>query len=370
MKEKKTRYRKTCDIKLTVICSVFLGIFVIVFIWNVLFADLLLLRFASGIFLLIIICGLIGVVQGIAKGKKEIKIENELIKNTNSYIYYRELPNSFGIGVASLLFDSTIENEKDIVAVILDLCARKYLRLTKKMGKYMVEVLKQIDSELLSNEKYIMSCILYDNIQNINYEEWYNYCMQDGITLGLYVREEVNVKHQTPVYHSTIQIVLIVDACIAIGVSLFMIIFGIFASESVITALFSGIFIGFLVFIFLLIPSYLIVVLIASVTIGKNVAKMNYKNIKDNTLMKTKKGIEEVQKLYSFRAFLRDFGNFVDKNAEEVVLWDRYLSYAQVFGLTKEIMKSGYEQLVHNSSFDIDGIDGIHLKDVVKYDTD
>ena len=53
-----------------------------------------------------------------------------------------------------------------------------------------------------------------------------------------------------------------------------------------------------------------------------------------------------------------------NKNVEEVVIWDRYLSYAQVFGLTKEIMKSGYNQLVDNSSFKIDNIENINLDNI------
>ena len=34
---------------------------------------------------------------------------------TNPYTYFRELPSDFGVGVTSILFDSTIENNKDII---------------------------------------------------------------------------------------------------------------------------------------------------------------------------------------------------------------------------------------------------------------
>ena len=66
----------------------------------------------------------------------------------------------------------------------------------------------------------------------------------------------------------------------------------------------------------------------------------------------------------SFKAFIRDFGRFADKYPEEIVLWDRYLSYAQVFGLTKEIMQCGYSKLVKNSSFQIDSIDNISFDNI------
>ena len=112
--------------------------------------------------------GIIGTILGAIKGALQIAKENKYIKKTNPYIYYRELPNNFGIGVTSLLFDSTIENYKDIVAVILDLCAKKYLKLVKQNDKYSIEILKPIDDDLLSNERYILTLISENNIKNIN----------------------------------------------------------------------------------------------------------------------------------------------------------------------------------------------------------
>ena len=52
------------------------------------------------------------------------------------------------------------------------------------------------------------------------------------------------------------------------------------------------------------------------------------------------------------------------KCEDGLVLWDRYLSYAQVFGLTKEIMKTGYPKLVKNSSFQIDDINNITFDNI------
>ena len=97
---------------------------------------------------------------------------------------------------------------------------------------------------------------------------------------------------------------------------------------------------------------------------SKIAKETNYKQILENHLSKTQKGIEELHKLYAFKAFIRDFGRFVERTAEEVVLWDRYLSYAQVFGLTKELMDSGYKELVENASFIIDNIENINMQNI------
>ena len=111
---------------------------------------------------------------GNVKAKSKIRKLEKSVKLDNPYLYFRELPNSYGIGVCTVLMDSFIENEKDIVAVILDLCARGYLHLDKMGDNYTLKVIKGIDENLVSNEKYIMSLILYDNLKSINYKEWFN----------------------------------------------------------------------------------------------------------------------------------------------------------------------------------------------------
>ena len=66
------------------------------------------------------------------------------------------------------------------------MCAKKYLNLEKQGDKYIIKVLKGIDNSLLSNEKYILSLVLNNDVKNISYKKWFNYCMQDGMNLGLY----------------------------------------------------------------------------------------------------------------------------------------------------------------------------------------
>jgi uncharacterized membrane protein len=94
-----------------------------------------------------------------------------------------------------------------------------------------------------------------------------------------------------------------------------------------------------------------------------------YDSQMNNNMKRTKKGIEELQKLYSFKSFLNDFGNFADKKIDEIKIWDRYLSYAEVFGLTNVIMKTGYKELIDNNSFHIDNMDNISL-DNIDYEDD
>ena len=373
---------KTINIKATIfIYFLFLALFLFLFFYF----DNFIVKTVCIVMLAIVTACFIGDIVGLAKAQVQISKENKYIKNTNPYIYYRYLPNNFGIGVTTLLFDSTIENYKDIVAVILDLCAKKYLSLIKQNDKYVVKVLKNIDDNLLSNEKYILTLIMNNNIKNIDYKEWYNYCVQDGVELGLYSKRKVNIDTNNSPYTMNIlkkankvQFVL----CILISIlGLIIILSRYYIKGSLDSPLNHSVisFIGFIIIcIFLVsiltlitygilfIPFHIILlyVIIPFTHFEKVAENANYKTLIEGNLKKTKKGVEELHKLYSFKAFINDFGNFVDKKAEEVVLWDRYLSYAQVFGLTKEIMKSGYKELVNNSSFQIDDIDNINLENI------
>lgn len=97
---------------------------------------------------------------------------------------------------------------------------------------------------------------------------------------------------------------------------------------------------------------------------AKNTIDEQYNKEISKSLKLTPKGINELNKLKAFKAFIKDFGNFADKYPEEIILWDRYLSYAQVFGLTKDIMKTGYSKLIKNSSFQIDDINNITFDNI------
>lgn len=54
----------------------------------------------------------------------------------------------------------------------------------------------------------------------------------------------------------------------------------------------------------------------------------------------TKKGREHYLKWNAFRNFLKDFGSLKDKEIPEIALWDKYLVYATVLGVAKEVQKA------------------------------
>ncbi len=54
---------------------------------------------------------------------------------------------------------------------------------------------------------------------------------------------------------------------------------------------------------------------------------------------KTEKGIEHYAKWQAFKNFLDDFSTFELKELPEIILWERYLVYATIFGLAEKVKK-------------------------------
>lgn len=55
---------------------------------------------------------------------------------------------------------------------------------------------------------------------------------------------------------------------------------------------------------------------------------------------RTKEGNEEYHKWLGLKKFMKDFGNFKEKELPEIVLWEKYLVYAVVFGCASELAKT------------------------------
>ena len=86
----------------------------------------------------------------------------------------------------------------------------------------------------------------------------------------------------------------------------------------------NGIIMGVDFWLLYLLPIFLIVFLLFGILIDK----------------KTVKGIEHYTRWKAFKNFLEDFGSFELKVLPEIILWERYLVYATVFGIAKKVNKS------------------------------
>ena len=322
---------------------------------------------------------LFGTLSGRREARKDIKKEEKIIAESNPLIYYRELPNTYGIGINSILMDLTIENQKDLLAVILDLCAKKYLQLTKVDNKYVIKILKE-DDNLLLNEKYVIN-YLKEGQKKFDFNKWYTICENDARELGLitskssykdipYESEEEAEITLNDIFKKARRIVFVL---LLIFTPFYLLsqpnVISNFknATESINELLlFIGSTIAMLLFVW-----YMISILLAAIMYRhhevsntfKIFAAKGYNEKIGSSLEKTPLGIENYYKLVSLKSFIKHFGDFASKAPEEVQLWDRYLSYAIMFDLTNNILDTGYKQLTNNGSFNIDHIEDFKLEE-------
>lgn len=86
---------------------------------------------------------------------------------------------------------------------------------------------------------------------------------------------------------------------------------------------------------------------------------------------KTKKGVEHYARWQAFKRFLNDFGNFSIKELPEIVLWERYLVYATVFGLAQKVEKVMNVKITEFSNvsdidyFTLNYITNIHIANLI-----
>ena len=86
---------------------------------------------------------------------------------------------------------------------------------------------------------------------------------------------------------------------------------------------------------------------------------------------KTQKGAEHYARWQAFKRFLNDFGNFSVKDLPEIVLWERYLVYATVFGLADKVEKvmnvkiSEFTNATDIDYFTLNYITNIHIANLI-----
>lgn len=93
---------------------------------------------------------------------------------------------------------------------------------------------------------------------------------------------------------------------------------------------------GFIIFGLLLmfnIENYLLIILIPLLAVAFLIYVWTFKKW-------TVRGRDHYLKWSAFKKFLLDFGSFSDKEIPEIKLWDKYLVYATVLGVAKEVEKA------------------------------
>ncbi len=135
------------------------------------------------IIILAIILSLIGDILGKFMASRKLKKEIKKVKLENPYLYFRDIPNDYGIGVYAFLLDYKL-NKRDFKAALIDLSG--YLKLLATNNSLRIELTSKDNTNLLKNEKYILNWLNENsNIKKFKISEWKKYIIEDILDLKI-----------------------------------------------------------------------------------------------------------------------------------------------------------------------------------------
>lgn len=206
------------------------------------------------------------VIQKIKKKEYEVVSED----------YYREIENSYTPAMASFMVDNNIEAKEAILATVLDLSVKGYLKVEKDFATYEIIVVKNDMGELYSHEQYVMECIIKHELINQNY-------FKDCIIKDC---EDRNLIIENPEKKA-------------------MVLFCVLSYISIVVIGIVGI-MGCILGIFI--------------------------NILMRKYVHTEEGKEFALKVKQLKNFIKDYTLLKERNIEDITLFDRYIPYAIALG--------------------------------------
>ncbi len=303
------------------------------------------------IFVIIVgIFAFIGETIGKSKANRKLNREIRKVRLSNPYIYYRDIPNDYGIGVYGFLLDYKL-TKRDVKAALLDLSAKGYLKINTINKEMNIELTSKDNTNLLKNEKYLLNWLSNNsniNLNKFNISEWEESIRDDILELGIGLKrgEELDVsKNMKTAMRITISLLIVI------------LIFGTILDyiknppiDITMTTWFFNRIVYLTIPIILFLPVFLFSLFITTIIAN---FRFGYHFKMDKSLKYTEKTKDVIQAIYSLGAFIKDFSNFAEKNVDEIIIWERYFSYAYLLGLNNKLDLK-YTNIYKNKHFTID----------------
>lgn len=257
-----------------------------------------------------------------------IKYDKELKTNFDME-YNREFINDYDVTNIEYLFDKKI-TEKAFSTSILNLIYKKNIKI-EQIDKKDYKLIKVNTDNVSESEEYLMKMI-FDNIGNKEYvllsqikkyaKEIHGTTSEFLTSFTTWQNKVTSESIKNNFYESNTKIKVLGVLFSLVGYLVFYVM-----------VRFNG-FNLFSIIIFICALVFMIYVLIFN--------------------KRTKRGAEDYQKWKAFKRFLEDFGRFDEKELPEIVLWKRYLVYANIFGIADKVgktMKIKFNEINTNNQY-------------------
>ena len=268
-----------------------------------------------------------------------IKFRNKLIilNNNEKEIYIRDIEVEYSPAVLYFLIHNKLETNVILPATILNLCAKKVIKL-KENNEGKIDIVDLNDTktvnELSSDEKYAYKMLTTD-ITSSKIIEWKNKIKNE------YDKYKFSKKHTVSLgaYLLCTYILLIV----------ILIILSIIMGRDTLDK-----FWGYLAFMIFFASWITIIWSTAINSILNRILKTNkITNFKDTY---TKKGAIEFNKWNKFKKFIKEFSLIKEKDYESIVVLGKYLSYSIALGVNKNCDKELLQKINIEYFFDFDKV--------------
>lgn len=226
--------------------------------------------------------------------------------------YYRDIILNYSPAELSYIDDLKNLEEKDVCATILSLKLKN--KITIENNK--INIIDNSTNNLKNSEIYILEHITKNKVRNINYKRFSWITKTESINDNLIKPNFANNVRELSgivVGYIIIKIISIVTGMIQVSnpstQSLFMDIIDVL---SIITSFCARFAVFFLI---------------------------GYFAVKLFSFKRTDAGEEINVKLEGLKIFIKDFGNFEDREHKELAIWDDYLIYSVLFNIDKKAIK-------------------------------
>ncbi len=250
-------------------------------------------------------------------------------------IYIRDMEVEYSPAVLSYLQNQKIEEKKDLVACILNLCARGFLQIEKK-GENQYELIPSKDKnskELKKDENYLYETICKK--EKIDVNKWIKFVKEEFESYDFIKKSGVNLT----------VIFLFSYFAIMIGTAIYQSITGNNLDSELFTNLIMTI---FMTTFELAVLEPIIRVIIEYLRKGEYL---------DGTY--SVKGAREMKRWDKYKKFLQDYTLLKDKPLESVTILENHIAYATVLNINKSYTESFIEQLKVTHKINLEYIENI-----------
>ena len=250
-------------------------------------------------------------------------------------IYVRDIEVEYSPAVLSYLQNQKIEKKKDLIACILNLCAKGFLEIEKKeKNYYKLKPLKTNNNEILKkDEEYLYNKICKKEKIDIN--TWIEYVKEEF--------ENYKFIQENKIHLSTIFLIIYFLNFIAL-----MIYLEIIGKDGVRYEIFQAMCIPFFVAMELAILEPFMKVILSFLRKGEYLDGIY-----------TIKGAKEMKKWDKYKKFLEDYTLVQDKPLDSITILEKHLSYAITLNVNKSYTKSFVQQLEEEHEINLECVDKI-----------